>query len=107
MREAAGQSIKSSVFHSWTRDTRDDSVLGTHGSYLKIFQEFAGLGGDASFYKAETSGQFSRPIIPGLVSHYPIHGFVHSKLNGFALLDRLVGSKNWLTLGIRQAHLVL
>ncbi|KAL1941521.1 hypothetical protein VTO73DRAFT_6960 [Trametes versicolor] len=66
MREAAGQSIKSSLFHSWTRDTRDDRLLGTRGSYAKLFQEFAGLGGDASFYKGEAHGQFARSLFPGL-----------------------------------------
>ncbi|KAI9058029.1 hypothetical protein FKP32DRAFT_1582533 [Trametes sanguinea] len=66
MREAAGQSIKSSVYHSWTRDTRDDKILGTRGSYAKLFQEFAGLGGNASFYKTEAHGQLARSILPGL-----------------------------------------
>ncbi|KAH8083290.1 surface antigen-domain-containing protein [Cristinia sonorae] len=64
MREAAGQSIKSSVFLNWTRDTRDDRIIGTRGSYLKLIQEFAGLGGDASFSKTEAHGQLSRPLFP-------------------------------------------
>ncbi|CDO73898.1 hypothetical protein BN946_scf185016.g55 [Trametes cinnabarina] len=66
IREAAGQSIKSSLYHSWTRDTRDDKILGTCGSYTKLFQEFAGLGGDASFYKTEAHGQFARTLFAGL-----------------------------------------
>ncbi|KAI0819457.1 surface antigen-domain-containing protein [Trametes gibbosa] len=66
MREAAGQSVKSSIYHSWTRDTRDDRLLGTRGSYAKIFQEFAGLGGDTSFYKTEAHGQLARSLFPGL-----------------------------------------
>ena len=67
MREAAGQSIKSAVYHSWTRDTRDDKILGTRGSYAKFFHELAGAGGDASFYKAEAHGQLARSISPGVV----------------------------------------
>ena len=67
MREAAGQSIKSSVYHSWTRDTRDDRLLGTRGWYSKFFHEFAGLGGDTSFYKAEAQGQLARSLLPGVV----------------------------------------
>lgn len=67
MREAAGQSIKSALFHTWTRDTRDDSIFGTRGANLKVSQELAGLGGDASFYKTEASGQLARPLFPGLV----------------------------------------
>lgn len=66
MREAAGQTIKSSVFHSWTRDTRDDRLIGTRGSYIKVFQELAGLGGDASFYKTEAQTQLSRGLLPHL-----------------------------------------
>ncbi|KZT10437.1 uncharacterized protein LAESUDRAFT_644455 [Laetiporus sulphureus 93-53] len=65
MREAAGQSIKSAVLHSWVRDTRDDKLLGTRGSYLKFIQELAGLGGDASFYKSEAHAQLSRSLFPG------------------------------------------
>lgn len=67
MRENAGQTIKSSVFHTWTRDTRDDSLFGTRGYYLKLSQEYAGLGGNASFCKTETQGQIARPVLPGLV----------------------------------------
>ncbi|KAI1789658.1 surface antigen-domain-containing protein [Ganoderma leucocontextum] len=66
MREAAGQSVKSSVYHSWTRDTRDDKILGTRGSYTKFFHELAGAGGDASFYKGEAHGQLARSILPGV-----------------------------------------
>ncbi|KAI1798397.1 surface antigen-domain-containing protein [Ganoderma leucocontextum] len=66
MREAAGQSVKSSVYHSWTRDTRDDKILGTRGSYTKFFHELAGAGGDTSFYKAEAHGQLARSSFPGV-----------------------------------------
>lgn len=68
VREAAGQTIKSSISHTWTHDTRNDRIIATHGSYTKFFQELAGLGGDASFYKAQAEGQVSRPIVPGVVS---------------------------------------
>ncbi|KAK7683106.1 hypothetical protein QCA50_013779 [Cerrena zonata] len=64
IREAAGQSLKSSLFHIYTRDTRDDRVLGTRGSYTKLSQELAGLGGDASFFKSEAQGQFARSLSP-------------------------------------------
>ncbi|TCD68158.1 hypothetical protein EIP91_011436 [Steccherinum ochraceum] len=70
MREAAGQSIKSAVFHTWTRDTRDDRLLGTRGSYLKTIQELAGLGGDASYFKTEVHGQLSRPLFPHLTASF-------------------------------------
>ncbi|OCH87076.1 hypothetical protein OBBRIDRAFT_796568 [Obba rivulosa] len=66
MREAAGQNIKSAVSHNWVRDTRDDRLVGTRGSYLKFFGEFAGLGGDASHYKTEAHTHFSRALVPGV-----------------------------------------
>lgn len=68
MREAAGQNIKSSIFHTFTRDTRDDRLIGTRGFFFKIHHEIAGLGGDASFYKSEAQGQVSRPLFPHIVS---------------------------------------
>lgn len=66
MRQAVGSSIKSSLFHNWTQDTRDDKITATRGAYFRLSQELAGLGGDASFYKAETETQFSRKIIPNI-----------------------------------------
>lgn len=67
MREASGQSFKSSISHTWLRDTRDDKLTGTRGYYTKITQELAGIGGDAKFHKLEAEGQLSRPLFPGVV----------------------------------------
>jgi outer membrane protein insertion porin family len=67
MRESAGQTIKSSLSYSYIVDTRDDRITATRGGYAKFLHEFAGLGGDASFYKTELEGQISRPIIDGVV----------------------------------------
>ncbi|TFK47553.1 hypothetical protein OE88DRAFT_1685927 [Heliocybe sulcata] len=66
IREAAGETFKSSVSHSWTLDTRNDKMMASRGFYLKFFHEFAGLGGDASFYKSEAEAQCSRSIFPGV-----------------------------------------
>ncbi|PBK71716.1 mitochondrial protein [Armillaria solidipes] len=66
MREAAGTTSKSAVSFTYTLDTRDDRVMSTRGMYGKIYQELAGLGGDASFYKAEAESQLSRPLLPGV-----------------------------------------
>lgn len=62
IRQAAGTSLKSSIFHNWTRDTRDDSIMATKGEYVKLSHEFAGIGGDASFYKAQSETVISRRI---------------------------------------------
>ena len=67
MRQEAGESLKSSISHTYTLDTRDDKISATRGGYVKLFHEYAGLGGDAGFYKAEAEGQVSRPITSGLV----------------------------------------
>ncbi|KAF9459123.1 surface antigen-domain-containing protein [Collybia nuda] len=66
MRESAGQTIKSSVSHSYIVDTRDDRITAASGHYAKIFNEYAGLGGDASFFKTEIEGQVSRPVYDGI-----------------------------------------
>ena len=68
IREAAGPSIKSALSHTFMRDSRDDALLGTKGSYVKLSHELAGLGGDANFYKAEGAAQLARRLIPGVVS---------------------------------------
>lgn len=69
VRTAAGTSIKSSLFHTWTRDTRDHPTLGTRGVRAQLRHELAGLAGaGAGFYKAEGSLSASRVLHPGLVS---------------------------------------
>jgi outer membrane protein assembly factor BamA len=70
MREAAGESLKSSISHTYLLDTRDDRIMANKGVYAKLYHEFAGLGGDASFYKAEAEGQVSRPVYNGVVSSF-------------------------------------
>ena len=71
MREAAGTSTKSSLFHTWTRDSRDHAVYGTGGVRAQFRHELAGLGGDTAFYKAEGGLQASRVLLPGVVSTKP------------------------------------
>ncbi|KAJ7089333.1 surface antigen-domain-containing protein [Mycena belliarum] len=66
MREAAGQSVKSALSHTFTLDTRGPERLG--GVYLKTLHEFAGLGGSASFLKSETHAQVARAVGPPGVS---------------------------------------
>ncbi|KAH3857700.1 sorting and assembly machinery component 50 homolog [Dreissena polymorpha] len=51
VREQAGHSLKSSLIHTYVRDTRDDMVLPTRGTLLKMTQEYAGIGGNANFFK--------------------------------------------------------
>ncbi|CAE6452987.1 unnamed protein product [Rhizoctonia solani] len=82
MRQSAGYTSKSSISHTLTRDTRDDSLQGTRGSYLRYFQELAGLGGDAAFFKTESDSRYSRAIGGGYTLSlsgrtgflYPLYG---------------------------------
>ncbi|SGY73837.1 BQ5605_C005g03321 [Microbotryum silenes-dioicae] len=62
IRNAAGPSVKSSLSHTLTRDTRDDLFAPTQGSFLRFKQEYAGLGGDAQFFKTETETSTSRAL---------------------------------------------
>jgi len=67
IREAAGQSVKSALSHTFQRDTRDDPFVPTRGVFTRLRQELAGFGGDASFLKSETEGCVSREVLPGWV----------------------------------------
>ncbi|CEQ39372.1 SPOSA6832_00887 [Sporobolomyces salmonicolor] len=62
IRDAAGASVKSAISHTFTRDTRDDPFIAIRGLFVKLKQEYAGLGGDANFLKFEQEGSLSRPI---------------------------------------------
>lgn len=70
VRGDAGDSVKSSVFHSWVNDKRDHPLLPSRGYYAKALNEIAGWGplkGDVSFWKSEIEAQGAVPIpIPGI-----------------------------------------
>jgi len=69
--EAAGTSMKSSLFHIWTCDSLDHAIFCTCGLCMQFRQELAGLGGDSVFYKAEGGLQALRILLPGVVSSNP------------------------------------
>ena len=77
MREASGHSFKSSLSHTWVRDTRDDKLTGTRGLYIKMYQEVAGIGGDAKFHKIEAEAQLSRALFPGAVRSFRCSRIIH------------------------------
>lgn len=70
VRGDAGDSVKSSIFHTWTRDGRDNPLLPSRGLYAKVTNELAGWGplkGDAAFWKHEFETQGAVPIpVPGI-----------------------------------------
>ncbi|KAI5474364.1 asparaginyl-trna synthetase [Pseudohyphozyma bogoriensis] len=64
IRDQAGSTVKSSLTHTFVRDTRDDLVMARHGSHLKLQQEYAGLGGDVNYLKASGEYSISRTFAP-------------------------------------------
>ncbi len=70
IRNDAGDSVKSSISHSWSLDQRDNPLLPSRGHSSKSTLELAGWGplqGDVAFGKAEFEAQGAIPIpIPGI-----------------------------------------
>lgn len=70
VRGDAGDSVKSSLMHTWVRDRRDHPQLPTRGYFNKSTLELAGWGplqGDVAFGKAEIEAQGAVPVpIPGV-----------------------------------------
>lgn len=69
VRGDAGDSVKSSITHTITRDLRDDKLLPTSGYLLKNMTEiagFGGLGGDVAFIKNEVEAQKSFALKHGI-----------------------------------------
>jgi outer membrane protein insertion porin family len=70
VRNDAGDSVKSSISHTWTSDRRDHPLLPSRGYLLKTVSEIAGWGplrGDVAFWKSEieTNAALAIPI-PGI-----------------------------------------
>lgn len=72
VRNDAGDSVKSSVTHTWVSDQRNNPLLPSNGYLMKTVSEIAGWGplqGDVAFWKSEmeTSGAVAIPL-PGVKS---------------------------------------
>lgn len=70
VRNDAGDSVKSSITHTWISDRRNNPLLPSQGYLMKTVSEIAGWGplrGDVAFWKSEmeTSGAIAIPI-PGV-----------------------------------------
>ncbi|KAI9895015.1 MAG: hypothetical protein M1814_000237 [Vezdaea aestivalis] len=73
IRKDAGDTFKSALTHTWTRDTRSSPLLPTNGTLLRTTTELAGFGplrGDVAFLKStvDTSLALSLPPPPTLLS---------------------------------------
>ena len=65
VRRDAGDSLKSSLSHTFTRDRRDNALLPQSGYLVRTVSELAGwgpLGGDVAFAKAEAEVSGAMPL---------------------------------------------
>ncbi|XP_060592599.1 sorting and assembly machinery component 50 homolog [Ruditapes philippinarum] len=76
VREQAGHSMKSSVKHTFMRDSRDDPILPNEGSLLKLTQEYAGVGGNARFFKHDIEVQANKELVLNSVFQLSLAGGV-------------------------------
>ncbi|KAF9208009.1 hypothetical protein BGZ49_010040 [Haplosporangium sp. Z 27] len=82
IREQCGHSLKSALTHLWVHDMRDEPLLPSTGHYLRVSQEYAGLGGDVEHLRQEVEAQVARSNDSGyIVSATAKSGYLHS-LNG-------------------------
>lgn len=66
VRRDAGDSLKSSLSHTFTRDRRDNALLPQSGYLIRTVSELAGwgpLGGDVAFAKAEAEVSGAIPLV--------------------------------------------
>ncbi|KAF8466386.1 surface antigen-domain-containing protein [Kalaharituber pfeilii] len=71
IRNEAGDTTKSAIRYSFTRDWRDHPQLPSRGYLFRAVSELAGkggLGGDVFHLRAETETQFSVPLVPSAAS---------------------------------------
>jgi len=68
LREESGFSVKSSIKHITTIDTRDSKVLANEGVFFQMVMEVAGFGGDVKFLRNYFTSQFYSKISKDVVS---------------------------------------
>lgn len=62
LREESGLSVKSSIKHITTVDTRDNKILANEGIFFQMVMEIAGFGGDVKFLRNHFISQFYTKI---------------------------------------------
>lgn len=67
LREESGYSVKSSIKHITTIDTRDSKVLANEGVFFQMVMEVAGFGGDVRFLRNHFTSQFYSKISKDVV----------------------------------------
>ena len=67
LRREGGHSLKSSISHILMRDTRNDPFLASSGSYVRIKNELAGIGGNVQFLKNDFEHGWSRLLTSQII----------------------------------------
>ena len=62
IREQEGERVTSAVSQTLFYDKRNSRLTPTDGYSLRLFNELAGLGGDAKFFNTEVSAAFYEPV---------------------------------------------
>ena len=60
-----GTRVTSSAGYAVVYSTLDSKFDPKEGLYLKVSQDFAGIGGDASFMRSQGDARYFHPVIPG------------------------------------------
>ncbi|KAF9357399.1 hypothetical protein BGX26_003786 [Mortierella sp. AD094] len=82
IREQCGHSLKSALTHMWVHDMRDEPLMPSTGHFVRVIQEYAGLGGDVEHLRQEVEAQIARSNDNGyIISATAKSGYLHS-LNG-------------------------
>jgi len=64
IKDQQGTNITSLIGHSFIYDDRDNRLTPTDGWYLRVNEDFAGLGGDDKFLRHELLGEYYIPVAP-------------------------------------------
>lgn len=67
IREQCGHSLKSALTHMWIYDMRDEPLMPSNGHFVRVIQEYAGLGGDVEHLRQEIEAQTCRSNDNGYV----------------------------------------
>ncbi|KAG0086036.1 hypothetical protein BGZ92_008467 [Podila epicladia] len=82
IREQCGHSLKSALTHMWVHDMRDEPLMPSTGHFIRVIQEYAGLGGDVEHLRQEVEAQVARSNDKGYILSASVKsGYLHS-LNG-------------------------
>merc|ERR1719320_882065 len=83
--------VKSSLRYTFMRDERDNKAIPTKGHAISVSAEFAGLGGDVQFIKANGAASYHYPLNYGYTLNLGLCGGLITPLGsilGFMFSDK-------------------